>query len=88
MSDLLTVAAVAARLSLSRDQVYAMVARRELPSVRFGRAVRIPEEGLEDVKQTLGHSSIRLTSDTYSHPQEERQREVAERMQTAIGGAR
>jgi integrase len=32
---------------------------------------------LEDVKQMLGHSSIRLTSDTYSHPDPVRAREVA-----------
>jgi len=77
------------------EQLYAAEKRLELPHVplhdlRHTSASLMLAAGLslEDVKQTLGHSSIRLTSDTYSHPQEERQREVAERMQTAIGGAR
>jgi excisionase family DNA binding protein len=37
---------VAARLGLSADQIYAMIARGELPSVRVGRAVRVPEDAL------------------------------------------
>lgn len=35
---------------------------------------------LEDVKDLLGHSSIRITSDLYAHAVAERQREVARRM--------
>ncbi len=64
---------------------YALLTRLELPRVTFHQlrhsaatnalAMGIP---LEDVKQMLGHSSIRLTSDTYSHPDEGRAREVAE----------
>lgn len=63
---------------------YALLDRLGLPRVRFhdlrhsaatnAVALGIP---LEDVKQMLGHSSIRLTSDTYSHPDEARATEVA-----------
>jgi excisionase family DNA binding protein len=38
---------VAAALGLSRSMVTLMVARGELPVVRFGKAVRIPREDLE-----------------------------------------
>lgn len=63
---------------------YALLERLGLPKVTFHTlrhsaatnavALGIP---LEDVKQMLGHSSIRLTSDTYSHPDPVRAREVA-----------
>lgn len=39
---------------------------------------------LEDVKQILGHSTIRVTSDVYSHPVDSRLREVAEGMDRAL----
>ena len=42
--------------------------------------------GLEDVKQILGHSTIRVTSDTYRHPVEARKRLVAEGLDEALGG--
>lgn len=42
---------------------------------------------LEDVKQMLGHANISLTSDTYGHLVRDRKREVASRMQRAMGGA-
>jgi integrase len=42
--------------------------------------------GLEDVKNQLGHSSITLTSNTYGHVLEARQREVARVMDTVLGG--
>ena len=41
---------------------------------------------LEDVKNLLGHSSIVLTSNTYGHVVEQRQREVALGMDAALGG--
>jgi integrase len=41
---------------------------------------------LEDVKQLLGHSSITLTSNTYGHVLEQRQRQVAQAMDAALGG--
>ena len=42
--------------------------------------------GLEDVKNQLGHSSITLTSNTYGHVLEARQREVARVMDAVLGG--
>jgi integrase len=41
---------------------------------------------LEDVKQLLGHSSITLTSNTYGHVLEQRQRQVARAMDAVLGG--
>lgn len=41
---------------------------------------------LEDVKNLLGHSTIVLTSNTYGHVLEERQREVARGMDGVLGG--
>ena len=38
----------AKRLGLGRSQVYLMAARRELPTVRIGRAIRIPAEALRE----------------------------------------
>jgi integrase len=66
------------------DTWYALLERLELPRVTFhalrhSAATNALAQGipLEDVKQMLGHSSIRLTSDTYSHPDAERARAVA-----------
>ena len=41
---------------------------------------------LEDVKQLLGHSSIVLTSNTYGHVLEQRQRQVALGIDAVLGG--
>ena len=41
---------------------------------------------LEDVKNLLDHSSIVLTSNTYGHVLEQRQREVAQGMDAVLGG--
>ena len=41
---------------------------------------------LEDVKNLLGHSSIVLTSNTYGHVLEQRQRQVARAMDAVLGG--
>jgi integrase len=66
------------------DTWYALLDRLELPRVTFhalrhSAATNAVAQGipLEDVKQMLGHSSIRLTSDTYSHPDSDRARAVA-----------
>lgn len=45
---LLTATEVAARLSLGRSKVYEMIARRELPVVKIGSAVRVPRQALEE----------------------------------------
>jgi integrase len=42
--------------------------------------------GLEDVKNLLGHSTIVLTSNTYGHVLEQRQREMARGMDAVLGG--
>ena len=66
------------------DTWYALLDRLGLPRITFhglrhSAATNAVSLGipLEDVKQMLGHSSIRLTSDTYSHPDPVRAREVA-----------
>jgi excisionase family DNA binding protein len=43
---LVTVDEVAEMLNLSRSKTYEMVASGQLPSVRFGRAVRVPLRAL------------------------------------------
>jgi excisionase family DNA binding protein len=47
MGELLTVPEAARRLRLGVSTVYLLVARGELPVVRFGAAVRIPAAELE-----------------------------------------
>jgi len=48
MSDtLLTIKEVAARLALGRTTVYELIARRELKTIKIGRARRVPESALE-----------------------------------------
>jgi integrase len=44
--------------------------------------------GLQDVKDLLGHSSIVLTSNTYGHVLEARQREVARGIDKVLGVSR
>ncbi len=44
---LLTVPEAARLLHLGRNSAYELVARRQLPAVRFGRAIRIPRAALE-----------------------------------------
>ena len=45
---LLTVPETARLLRISRNLAYELVARGELPSVRFGRVIRIPRSVLAD----------------------------------------
>jgi excisionase family DNA binding protein len=44
---LLTVPEAAKLLRLGRNSVYELVACRQLPALRFGRAIRIPRASLE-----------------------------------------
>jgi excisionase family DNA binding protein len=44
---LLTVAQVAQMLSLGRTKVYELIATKQLPVVRFGRAVRVSSSSLQ-----------------------------------------
>jgi integrase len=68
--------------------------RAKLPKVRFhdlrhSAATFLLAQGftLEDVKNLLGHSSIVLTSNTYGHVLEQRQREVAVGMDAVLGAS-
>jgi excisionase family DNA binding protein len=48
MSDtLLTVKEAASRLALGRTTVYELIAKRELKSIKIGRARRVPESAVE-----------------------------------------
>jgi hypothetical protein len=71
---------------------HAALDRAELPTSRFhdlrhAAATFALSQGftLEDVKQLLGHSSIVLTSNTYGHVLEQRQRQVARGMDAVLG---
>ncbi len=80
----------AATISRAFDKA---LTRAKLPDVRFhdmrhSAATFLLAQGmtLEDVKQLLGHSSIVLTSNTYGHVLEQRQRQVAQAMEAVLGG--
>jgi integrase len=67
--------------------------RAELPHSRFhglrhaAATFHLAQDmTLEDVKRLLGHSSITLTSKTYGHVLEQRQRQVARAMDAVLGG--
>jgi integrase len=71
----------------------AALTRAGLPTCRFhdlrhAAATFLLAQGmtLEDVKNLLGHSSITLTSNTYGHVLELRQRQVAAAMDAVLGG--
>lgn len=71
----------------------AALTRAGLPHSRFhdlrhAAATFLLAQGmtLEDVKNQLGHSSIVLTSNTYGHVLEQRQRQVARAMDAVLGG--
>jgi integrase len=67
--------------------------RAGLPDIRFhdlhhSAATFLLSQGftLEDVRKLLRHSSIVLTSNTYGHVLEQRQRQVATGMDAVLGG--
>jgi integrase len=69
------------------------LARLGLPHVRFhdlrhGTASLLLAQGvpLKVVSETLGHSGIAITADTYAHLDREQRREAARAMERAIGG--
>ncbi len=79
---------------MTRD-FHAAVERAGLPRTRFhdlrhATATFLLAQGftLEDVKNLLGHSSIVLTSNTYGHVLEQRQRDVARGMDAVLGAGR
>jgi len=47
LPNLMTVREVAEKLELGRSTVYLFIRRKELPCVRFGRAVRVRSDDLE-----------------------------------------
>ncbi|MGW8846849.1 helix-turn-helix domain-containing protein [Streptomyces xiamenensis] len=51
--DCLTVPDVMSRLQVGRSTVYYLIRSRRLPSVRIGRARRIPAEGFRDYCRAL-----------------------------------
>ena len=61
---------------------------RRFHDLRHSAATFLLAQGftLEDVKNLLGHSSIVLTSNTYGHVVEQRQRQVARAMDAVLGG--
>lgn len=64
MSELLRAEEVAARLRISRAQVYAMASRGELPVIRLGEhAVRFPADALQAwlAKQITGGADLVAT---------------------------
>lgn len=62
--------------------------RSRFHDLRHAAATFLLAQGmtLEDVKNLLGHSSITLTSNTYGHVLEQRQRQVARAMDAVLGG--
>jgi excisionase family DNA binding protein len=54
LERLLTPADVAARLSVSRSQVYALARRGDLRAVRVGRLPRITEAAYRDYLRSIG----------------------------------
>lgn len=52
MDKLYTVLEAAEILRLRRDTVYGLIKRGELPAVRFGRTVRIPESAFRATGNT------------------------------------
>ena len=62
--ELLRVSEAAERLSLSRSHAYAMVAAGVLPTVRIGRAVRVPARALSAwVDAQVVHDQCGATAD-------------------------
>jgi excisionase family DNA binding protein len=61
---LMTVTEVARRLSLGRATTYRLVQQGELPSVRVGRAVRVPVQALDDWVEARTRSRAASTART------------------------
>jgi integrase len=73
--------------TFQRALAQAGLPHRRFHDLRHSAATFLLAQGftLEDVKNLLGHSSIVLTSNTYGHVLEERQREVAQGMDAVLG---
>jgi excisionase family DNA binding protein len=53
---LLTVAQAAERLDTTTSKLYELVAKRSIPSVRIGRAIRIPQDDLDRLVGSAGEA--------------------------------
>jgi excisionase family DNA binding protein len=62
---LLTVAQAAERLDTTTSQLYELVAKRSIPSVRIGRAVRIPQDGLDRLVNSAGGAQATVRHDEH-----------------------
>ena len=58
MSELLRVADIAQSLGLGKSRVYALIACKEIPSVRVGGAIRVPRYAWEEWLRTKGQEAI------------------------------
>jgi integrase len=74
------------------EQLYEHEERLGLPHVRVhdlrhtaASLMQVAGLSLEDAKVTLGHSSIRVTSDVYSHQQPEQRARIGAAMQRVLG---
>jgi excisionase family DNA binding protein len=56
--ELLRVPDVAWRLQLGRSTVYLLIQRGALPCARFGVAVRVPAEALDDCLRRQGYGDV------------------------------
>ncbi len=74
--------------SFQRALERAGLPRSRFHDLRHAAATFLLTQGFtpEDVKNLLGHSSIVLTSNTYGHVIEQRQREVARGMDAVLAG--
>lgn len=52
--DVLLVEEVRTRLRMSRNAVYEAIARKEIPSLRFGRRIVIPRAAFEQLLASAG----------------------------------
>jgi len=70
-SNLLRASQVAEILNISRSKVFSLIQRGMIPSVRFGRTVRVRPEDLENFIQqylspSIGWDNNKLAADTAS----------------------
>jgi excisionase family DNA binding protein len=62
---LLTVAQAAERLDATTSKLYELVAKRSIPSVRIGRAIRIPQDDLDRLVSSTGAAPATVRHDEH-----------------------
>ncbi len=67
---LLTVAQAAERLGTTTSKLYELAAMRSIPSVRIGRAIRIPQDDLDRLVDRAGEAKAAVCHD--EHPRTSR----------------